>query len=684
MWPWFAVAIFLAIAAVSMVGVVANEESISEQVPFIVAFSLFGIVGALILSRHPRNRIGGLLLYGSCMTAVSFGAGELGTFLIEGGATGGALLSALFVISGLGWLFGIIPVLILIPLLFPDGRLPSPRWAPFLWVCIAAVVYLFVGLVFGERLLTGSTEDIVIENPLFIPLFGRIGVSDFVVFVLLLALIGGSVTSLVMRFRRSRGVERQQIKWVALALLLVPLSFVLSVLLPSFGVSPFVADSIISGLAFTAIPLSIGIAVLQYRLFELDVVVKKAVVAGTLGVLTIAVYAGVVGLLGIITSEGRSAATVFIVALVLGIAFRPVTRLARRLADRLVYGVRATPYEVLTEFSERVGEAYATEDVLGRMARILGEGVGAHSARVWLHVSGELRPASAWPSDAAARVAVRVNGERLPEIEGETAVEVRDKGELLGALSVATKASEPMTVAKERLVRDLASQAGLVLRNVRLVEELRAAQRRIVTAQDEARRRLERNIHDGAQQQLVALSVKLRLAESLVAKDPAKTQAMLQDVQNETQTALDDLRDLARGIYPPLLADKGLAAALEAQARKSSMPVDVSPDGVRRYPQEVEAAVYFSVLEALQNAAKYAGAARTSVELGERDGWLTFKVVDDGAGFDPASVARGSGLQGIADRLSALDGKVEVRSAMGEGTTIIGRIPVAAVGAAAE
>ncbi|HYZ14294.1 MAG TPA: histidine kinase, partial [Actinomycetota bacterium] len=550
-WPWFALAIFLAIATVSMVGVVANEESISEQVPFIVAFSLFGIVGALILSRHPRNRIGGLLLYGSCMTAVSFGAGELGTYLLESGATGGALLSALFVISGLGWLFGIIPVLILIPLLFPDGRLPSPRWAPFLWVCIAAIVYLFVGLVFGERLLTGSTEDIVIENPLYIPLFGGIGVSDIVVFVLLLACIGGSVTSLVMRFRRSRGVERQQIKWVALALLLVPLSFVLSVLLPAFGVSPFVADSIISGLAFTAIPLSIGIAVLQYRLFELDVVVKKAVVAGTLGVLTIAVYAGVVGLLGIITSEGRSAATVFIVALVLGIAFRPVTRIARRLADRLVYGVRATPYEVLTEFSERVGEAYATEDVLGRMARILGEGVAAQSARVWLHVSGELRPASAWPSDAAPRVAVPVIGERLPEIEGETAVEVRDKGELLGALSVATKASEPMTVAKERLVRDLASQAGLVLRNVRLVEELRAAQRRIVAAQDEARRRLERNIHDGAQQQLVALIVKLRLAESLVAKDPAKTEAMLQDVQNETQTALDDLRDLARGIYPP-------------------------------------------------------------------------------------------------------------------------------------
>ena len=159
---------------------------------------------------------------------------------------------------------------------------------------------------------------------------------------------------------------------------------------------------------------------------------------------------------------------------------------------------------------------------------------------------------------------------------------------------------------------------------------------------------------------------------------------MLEDDGKGKQIALDDLRDLARGIYPPLLADKGLAAALEAQARKSPIPVDVSPDGVRRYPQEVEAAVYFCVLEALQNSAKYAAASRTSIELAERDGWLTFTVVDDGAGFDPASVGRGSGLQGIADRLSALDGKVDVRSAVGEGTTIVGRIPVSVAGAAAE
>jgi signal transduction histidine kinase len=237
--------------------------------------------------------------------------------------------------------------------------------------------------------------------------------------------------------------------------------------------------------------------------------------------------------------------------------------------------------------------------------------------------------------------------------------------------------NDPMTPAKEKLVRDLAAQAGLALRNVRLVEELRASQRRIVAAQDSERRRIERNIHDGAQQQLVALNVKMRLAQALTSKDPEKADAMLSQMQSEIQTALEDLRDLARGIYPPLLADKGLPAALEAQSRKSPLPVEVSPDGVTRHEPEVEAAVYFSVLEALQNVAKYADATHAAVRLGEDAGWLTFVVEDDGRGFDATATGYGTGLQGIADRVSALDGLLDVRSRPGRGTVVAGRIPVA-------
>jgi signal transduction histidine kinase len=350
--------------------------------------------------------------------------------------------------------------------------------------------------------------------------------------------------------------------------------------------------------------------------------------------------------------------------------------MARKVVDRFVYGRRATPYEVLTEFSERVGTSYATEDVLPRMAQVLGEGAGAEVARVWLRAGRELRQAAAWPEDATAIGAVPTTDGEAWSVPGETAVEVRDRGELLGALSVRMPAADPMNPTKEKLVRDLAGQAGLVLRNVRLVEDLRASRQRLVAAQDEERRRLERNIHDGAQQQLVALAVKARLARQLTERDPARTAEMLMQIETETQTALEDLRDLARGIYPPLLADRGLVAALEAQSRKAAVPVSVEADAVGRYSVDVEATVYFCTLEALQNVAKYAGADRTMIRLSQSNGSLAFEVVDDGRGFDPIAVATGSGLQGMADRLAAVGGSLDVRSAPGRGTTVAGRVPV--------
>ena len=255
---------------------------------------------------------------------------------------------------------------------------------------------------------------------------------------------------------------------------------------------------------------------------------------------------------------------------------------------------------------------------------------------------------------------------------------MRDGGELLGALAVSKPPGDPVTPAEDKLISDLASQAGLVLRNVRLIEELRASRQRLVKAQDHERRRIERNIHDGAQQQLVALAVKLSLAHSLVGKDADRERVTLEQLKKEAQDALEDLRDLARGIYPPLLAEKGLQEALEAQARKSTVPVKVETEGVGRYPQEVEAAVYFCALEALQNVAKYASARRASVRLSAANGALCFEVSDDGTGFDPSATGYGTGLQGMNDRLEALGGSLDVLSAPGKGTTIAGRVPATA------
>jgi signal transduction histidine kinase len=263
-------------------------------------------------------------------------------------------------------------------------------------------------------------------------------------------------------------------------------------------------------------------------------------------------------------------------------------------------------------------------------------------------------------------------------------VEVRHQGELLGALAISKRAGESLTPIEEKLVDDLAQQAGLVLKNVGLtaellarLDELRASRQRLVAAQDEERRRLERNLHDGAQQNLVALKVKLGLAEALAVKDPAKARELVSQLKGDADEALETLRDLARGIYPPLLADKGLAAALESQARKATLPVDLDADGIGRYPQEAEAAVYFCVLEALQNVQKYAGASHALVRLSDINGMVRFEVEDDGKGFDPATAKRGAGLTNMADRLDALGGSIELDSQPGAGARLRGTIPVA-------
>ena len=419
-------------------------------------------------------------------------------------------------------------------------------------------------------------------------------------------------------------------------------------------------------------------------MFDIDVVINKAVLFGALAVFITVVYVAIVVGVGALVGSQASPVLSAAAAAVVALAFQPLRRRAQRVADRLVYGKRATPYEVLSEFSERVGQTYASDELLPRMARALGEGTGAARADVWVRVGKELRSEAIWPEDAGPLPARPIaSSEETANTASSLFEPVRHRGELLGALSIEKRPGESLAATEEKLVRDLAAQAGLVMRNAGLtedlldtIEQLRTSRQRLVSAQDEERRRLERNLHDGAQQQLVALAVKLRLAEQVAERDPAKVKELLAGLQSDAGDALENLRDLARGIYPPLLADKGLVAALESQARKSTIAIAIEADGVGRYPQEAEAAVYFSCLEALQNVAKYASASRATISLSDGDGRLRFAVKDDGVGFDQSETSYGTGLQGIADRLAALDGMAEVTSVPGGGTTVSGSVPV--------
>lgn len=441
------------------------------------------------------------------------------------------------------------------------------------------------------------------------------------------------------------------------------------------------AGIVVSSAAFAlgvgiAVPAAAALAILKYGLYEVDVVINKTIVYFCLAAVITGIYVGiVVGIGAIIGSKGNVGLSVLATAVV-AVGFQPIRERSRRFANRLVYGKRATPYEVLSEFAGRIGDSYSLEDVLPRTARLLAEGTGADRADVWLEVGSELVEAASWPKAVEhERFPLLVPG--APEIPGASAVvEVRHRGESLGALSINKPANDPVTPAEEKLLADVASQAGLVLRNVGLIEDLRASRQRLVAAQDEERRKIERNIHDGAQQQLVALSVKLKLLGMLTKNDPEKAGTLAAQLQTEAGEALENLRDLARGIYPPLLADQGLAAALDSQARKAPIPVRVESGGLGRYPQATEAAIYFCVLEALQNVAKYANASFAIVRLAQTDGSLRFEVQDDGEGFDPDQTRYGTGLQGIEDRIDALNGTIEVRSSVGEGTIVMGALPV--------
>jgi signal transduction histidine kinase len=670
---WPAVGLFACLAPIGLYLVGRAGDDVVENAVFAVIFLAMASVGALVASRRPENPIGWLLLFSSSVIAVAFVASSYVTYGYREGLRL-PLLGWMAWLSSWTWALAIGVLLTFLFLLFPDGRLPSRRWRPVAWASGVAISVVCLAVALTPGRLEGSPAT----NPIGVP--GARELLDAVAgtaFFALTALAIASAISLLIRFRRARGDERKQIAWFLFAATLLVVDILLDTVMEALDIarSPWFVTAL-DVLAFVSIPAAVGIAILKYRLYEIDTVIRKSVVIGLLAAFITSVYLGVVVGVGTLVGSRQNIFLSILATAIIALAFQPIRERVRRLADRLVYGDRATPYEVLSDFSERAAGTYSTEDVLPRMVRILAAGTGATEASVWLRVGSELRVGASWPPDSVVPP-VRIAGDELPAFPDRAhAFPVRHGGELLGAITVVAPPNDPLTPDKEKLLNDAAAQTGLILRNVRLIEELRESRRRIVAAQDERAKALERNIHDGAQQQLVALTVKLRLLEQLASKDAEKAAQMAAQLQAEATEALEDLRDLARGIYPPLLADKGLTAALEAQARKSPLPVSVIPDGVARYPQEVESAVYFSCLEALQNVAKYARATRAETRLWASDAELGFEVVDDGEGFDPSVTPRGSGLQGMADRLDAIGGTLEVRSQPGTGTTVTGRVPV--------
>ncbi len=383
-------------------------------------------------------------------------------------------------------------------------------------------------------------------------------------------------------------------------------------------------------------------------------------------------------------------------------------------ANERVYGGRRSPDDALRTFGGRMSRAVPMDELLLQLTESLRETMHLSAAEVWTGADGALERAVSVPDRPVA--SMLLHGEELSvaarsHVQGNAWMQVwmpallADRadhtlrvavvahlGEVLGLIVVERPPDGvAFTEEEDRVLTELARQVGLALHNVRLDsalqasldalqernDELAASRLRIVTASDESRRRIERDLHDGAQQHLVALAVKVGLVKQLLEADPETAHQFLDELREDVQATLTELRDLAHGIYPPLLRDRGLPEALRTAANRAVLPTEVIADGIPRHSAELDAAIYFCCLEAMQNAGKYAGdRAHVIVTVTEETGLLRFEVCDNGPGFVVASRAEGHGFVNMRDRLGAVGGTLEVRSAPGEGTAVIGEVPI--------
>lgn len=663
----------LVLAAVTPPGAVESLLTGSHLVDagIAVAFLAYSAVGALIVARDADNRVGWIFLgagLGLQLWVFTWRYAAAGLLVWPGslpGARAAAWLSLWIVVPGLGLVFTFLLQV------FPDGSLLSRRWRLLAWFTSAA---LLVWALTWATVPGPIASFPGIDNPVGIAAVGRLDEGiGWVMFVLAAQL---SAVSLIVRYVRSTGVARRQIRWLVYAAALMGLALVLTTV-GSEGVSAAeAAAGVLFPVAVAAVPVAAFVAIFKHDLYDLELVLSKTITFGALAALITVAYVAVVAAIGATAgAAGELSLTVAVViTAVVAVVFQPVRTRVRHLANRLVYGPQAAPYEILARFSRRLGGTLDAEGALPQMARIVAEGVGATVVEVWLVLGGSLRAVAAWPS-APHRPPVALSEDQLPQLpHADRTVEVRDRGELLGAISLTLPPGRTLNPTEDRLLRDLAAQAGLVLSNVRLLEQLKASRQRLVAAQDEERRRIERDIHDGVQQRLVTLALTLRMAATHAGADPPKLLGeTLDGAAEEATETLAELRRLAHGIHPAIVTEGGLAAALETVAQRALLPVELRVDEADGLPTLVEVSVYYLVAEALTNVAKHATASTATVTLAREGEHVRVEVADDGVGG--AVPSPGSGLSGLADRIVALGGHLEVDSPARGGTRLRAEIP---------
>lgn len=512
------------------------------------------------------------------------------------------------------------------------------------------------------------------------------------------------------------GLERQRLQWVGCAAAIAFEGALVVVALRLFAGWP--SNGAVVAAAFTVlIPLGLAAGTSHRLVARVDRILVHTVSLTGLTAVVVAVYLVIVLGLGRVPDDAERHVLVLSMAAaaVAALLYLPARERLSEFANRLVYGERQAPDEVLRTFGGRLSRAIPMDELLLQLAESLKKTMALTAAEVWTGTGGVVERTVSVPDRPKQRIELGEKEEPVVAragvsgnawaavwvpalLDGRADVAIRiapvsHSGELFG-LIVAERPADGDVFGEEdeRVLTELARQVGLALHNVELdsalqesldevkrqAEELRASRARIVATADAERRKIERNLHDGAQQHLVALAVNLRLARDLLEEDPGTAGEMLDMLADNIKETIQELRDLAHGIYPPLLMDSGLVEALRAAAGRSPLDVAFEPGEVGRYPTEVEAAVYFCCLEALQNAGKHASEAHVALTVGEEAGRLRFRVTDDGPGFDLAAMGLGHGFTNMSDRLGAIGGEVSWDSRPGDGVTVSGWVPATA------
>lgn len=613
-----------------------------------------GVVGAFAVTRRRHPLPGWLLLAFATGLTVTLTLRQAAWFVFVN--LDGDLAVAQWLIAIADGLFGLwLACLLLLFLTFPDGRLSSPRWWPVVAVLFATGLTGAVATVFASRLVvdpeayligTAMTNDagVASEAEPLLRLFDVISGVMLALFVL-------SIVSLITRFRRVDDDQRQRIVWVVPAavawLLIIPIATGQRADTRALQV---VQDAL-GGLAFVVLAGGFAIALFRHRLWDVEVVVRRSVVYGALWLGITAVYAVVAIGLGVAAGARFPVELAILITVLATLVFQPARRWLEHVADRWAFGRRESPVEAVRGFGEVVDTARQPADIANHLAAAAAA-MGLACAEVEIDGS------------ASARRGTRAGHPMV-------VVPIGHGGTRFGELRYQQPVGRSLTPEEERLLEALSAQAGLAISHARLAS-------RIVHAHETERRRIERDLHDGAQQELVGLLAQISLARSRVNGD-AGTRETLTELHFEAQQILSSLRALAQGIHPTVLSDGGIVEAVQDRCSRLPIGVDlvVEPElRGRRFGRDVEGAAYFFVAEALTNALKHAQARTVRVRLGMNSRSVLAEVFDDGTGFDTDTTHQ-RGLAGLADRLRALGGRLEVRSSLGGGTHLTAELPIA-------